>query len=81
MEDSYIRHCSLFITYTSNGYYTSLMYIHNIPSILKVTYIRVREQSIFFIRIKQGKVFHNNSYKKTQIYIMQLSASRTISLC
>lgn len=39
-------------SYSPNWNDTPLVYIHNIPRILKITYIRIGQQSILFIRIK-----------------------------
>lgn len=50
----------MLFTYSSNRNNSTLMAIHNVPRILKVSDVGIRKQSIFFIGVEQGKILHDD---------------------
>ena len=41
---------------------SSLVDVHDVPGVLEVAYVGVGEQSVFFVRIEQTEVLHDNSH-------------------
>lgn len=46
---------------SSHRNHTSLMDVHNVPSILEVSDVGIGQQRVFFVGVEQGKVLHDNS--------------------
>lgn len=54
-------------SYSSDGYNSSLMNVHDVPCVLKVPYVRVGQKSILFVGIEKRKVLHDNGWKKNSL--------------
>jgi hypothetical protein len=48
------------LTYSPNRNNSTLMAIHNIPRILKISDIGIRKQSVLFVGVEQGKILHDD---------------------
>jgi hypothetical protein len=57
-------------------YKTLAIRIDDIPYDLKVTYVRVAEQSVFFVRVEERKILHDNGHEKIEKNVSDYDVER-----
>jgi hypothetical protein len=58
---------------SSNGNDSTLVNVNYVPSILEISNVSVRQQSVFFVGVEQGKVLHDNSCSEESLQFKTVS--------